>query len=124
MFDHIFGHVRAALAGRKDLRIDEIEGHTVNFTLSDGTPYYAQLDDADVEPEEEGGGTTLHKFLSRTMPLSIKSPSDVLDVCLNALAADARCMAAVSDLTTDGDGSDCEAIFKTPTDGHLVLKVR
>lgn len=47
----------------------------------------------------------------------------VLDAALAALHDDPTARANMTDLSTDGDGSDCEAIFHYAGEGWLKLKV-
>jgi hypothetical protein len=57
-------------------------------------------------------------------PKKIKDHTQVLDVCLAALAADKEIVESINDLTTDGGSDDCEAIFNFAEEGYLILKIR
>lgn len=77
----------------------------------------------DGDPEVElGNGTTLDpKNYAEYKNRKLKSHVDVLDACLGILAHSPLGQ-YISDLTTDGDGTDCEAIFKMG-DTYWTIKV-
>lgn len=124
MFDKILAVCHAALQkadGVKDAMLDD---GGISVVLNDDTSYTVSLDDADVDDDEKGDGRTLDDDDFKKPVMLVEDHMDVLDVCLCALAADPDCLAGIKDLTTDGDNKDSEAIFDTPEDGYLVLKVR
>lgn len=55
---------------------------------------------------------------------TVKNHSDVLDVCLHALSNNESARKSISDLTTDGDNHDCEAIFNLKDWWYMTLAVR
>lgn len=57
-------------------------------------------------------------------PDKCESHTDILDVCLVALASNPNWVQKIDCLTTDGDGSDCEAIFRFDGKDGMIVKVR
>jgi hypothetical protein len=123
----------AAFKARPDVHVEDIDEDSFTVTLMDESVYTIILDEADVEEDEEGDGCLLspdkhEKSRFDAEQFSLYDHTNVLDVCLAAMAHNAEIRAAVSDLTTDGDGWNCEAIFKlAETDesdeGYYALKV-
>lgn len=107
-----------ALVGEENV---EVEDTQIAVTLEDGTKYTVELEETPVDAEDRGDGNTLDEI----EPI-IKKPeshAEILDVCLLAMKNSGRCREAIEDLTTDGDGNDCEAIF-TVDETYYILKVR
>ncbi len=103
----------------------------INYVAEDGIyvmlgdEFTITVDDADVEDDETGDGTTLMPGRSFVKLIdSDTEHSDLLDACLDAIAQNPELQPLVSDLTTDGDHKDCEAIFDLDGYGYVSLKVR
>ena len=112
LIDQIFDICEAGLrAIGAMVRRDGDELHVNGFTVS--------LDDADVEEDEMGSGDLLPKYNVK----KIDGHFSVLECCLDALAKSAVAD-KFSDLSTDGDNKDCEAIFMLAGLGYKSLKVR
>ena len=90
--------------------------------LANGREYTVTLTDVDVDEDDDLPSAPLPQLRRHDGP--VENHVHVLDVCLHAVSADPECRRAISDLSTDGDGSDCEAIFQTAAEGWLALKVR
>lgn len=84
--------------------------------------YTVRLDTFDCDEDDGGDGTTLDRKIKDLT--AIEDHADILSACLDAMARDESIRDAVTDLTTDGDGKDCEAIFNVEGDGYYILKVR
>lgn len=97
--------------------IDQIQ-EAVDGAVSEGDlcGYTVEVDYFDDEGDTSGG--ELDPKYPR--PSKIKNHCDILDACLAALA---RTGLKVTSLTTDGDGSDCEAIFRVGEQAYII-KVR
>lgn len=111
----------AALEAHSDTSPAEIvDDHFRVFVADDD--WTVSIDEADVEDDEEGNGNLLTE-MTCPMPVCIDYHTDVLDVCLAALR-NSPIADQISDVTTDGDHKDCEAIFKVKDEGYMTLKVR
>lgn len=85
--------------------------------------FRVSLVDAGIENDERGKGGRLTDEKFQKAPTKIVDHYDVLNACLYALARSEHCD-RVSDLTVDGDGKDCEAIFTHVAMGDCSLRVR
>jgi soluble P-type ATPase len=127
--DEIIVACHAALSKNLKITVEDIRDTEFDLSIKGGDRFTVKLDEASVTKEEEGDGIKLQPDGKHTREklhpkYVVKDHSDILDVCLAAMAADAEIQTAVTDLTTDGDGRDCEAIFHVPEYGYLILKVR
>lgn len=124
MMEKIIGACYRAFEGRTDVVVESADSFNFVVTINETEDSYrVTIDDADVEEDETGDGRKLSDF-ALAEPKKIIDHTQILDVCLIAMKADAEIKEAVNDLTTDGDGSDCEAIFEAGDEGYLKLKVR
>lgn len=100
-----------------------VAGDGIYVNLED--EFTITVDDADVEDDEMGDGSTLPAGRSFVKLIDKDTEhGDLLDACLDAIAQDPELQPLVEDLTTDGDGKDCEAIFDLAGYGYVTLKVR
>lgn len=49
--------------------------------------------------------------------------ADILDACLDSLSNNNNIQPLISDISTDGDYNDCEAIFFVENFGHIMIAV-
>jgi hypothetical protein len=121
--DDLFYFIEKALAKRPDVEAERIQ-NTYQIKLRPLTrdDYFSvRLEEFETDGEEEGAGGGLDPDLWPE-PRHVWDHTDILDVALHALASSPLCP-HIDDLTTDGDNTDCEAIFRYD-DEWYVLKVR
>jgi hypothetical protein len=112
----------AAFNQRTELKTEVIDETQFKVILGDNE-FTVSLESVDeVDDDEIGKGQKLSK-LSKPVK-AVKDHVNVLDVCLHALANDDAAFKAISDVTTDGDHKDCEAIFALKDYFYRTLKVR
>jgi len=120
-----FEHIER-LCQSKDVRlVGVLNDEDFRLKIGDGEDFHVILDDFEIEEgDETNEGVTLNPGRSFVKLLDEDSPhGDILDACIDALAQSPIC-AEISDLTTDGDNKDCEAIFNVADYGYVILKVR
>lgn len=98
--------------------VEECENYTVQLN---GKEYTVSLDATDPEEDEIGDAPMSDGFKK---PKTVKDHVGILDLCLYVMASDPSIRETISDLSTDGDGSDCEAIFCYAATDYFILKVR
>lgn len=103
----------------KGLQLEHIDDDSLVVTIGDFS-YHVQCEPTDVDDEPDYA----NRLASYPDPKPIKNHSDVLDLCVNALAR-SHFANRICSLSTDGDGKDCEAIYYDTADKcWYVLKVR
>lgn len=96
-----------------------LAGDTIHVYIGSDS-WKIQLEETEIDPEERGKGNSpkIEEFKS---PMTLKDHCKILDLCLAVLVQEL--CPFISDLTTDGDNSDCEAIFRL-WDTYWILKIR
>ena len=117
---NLLARIADDLAGYVGTSITHLDACTLEFSLADGDSYEVSLDEFDEDEDDPIGGEPMSSDYPR--PGSIIDHVGVLDAILNAIA-DSPHRQHVTGLTTDGDGSDCEAVFHLYGD-PTVLRVR
>ena len=109
----------------------DIQGNGFRVVLNKGEDDYLVKVTPFAEDEEPPGppgnpheqsGTELKKLKLKKIK-KVKDHVGILDVCLYAMKHSSFAQ-YISDLTTDGDNHDCEAIFHLQNYGYCTLKVR
>jgi hypothetical protein len=110
--DRVAEVCKAALGNVPGVAVTEEQGNPWAFGVraGDGVQLRVTLDEADVGEDEGGEGRPLDMDLEA--PERVGGPFDALAVLLAALARDGAVAGLIDDVTTDGDGRDCEAVFR------------
>ena len=96
------------------------DGCTLDVSLGNGGSYEVSLDEFDEDEDDPIGDEPMSEGYEP--PGSITDHATLLDAILHGIARSPH-RKHVTGLTTDGDGSDCEAIFDFHGD-PTILKVR
>lgn len=109
---------------RKDVEVEWMDEHEFTVHIKKGNAYEVEIEDADADEDEIGGGVSLKDDEHPAEMEELTDHNSVLDYCLLLLAKDAAMLAQISDVMTDGDAVDCEAVFKLGEEGYRALRVR
>ena len=112
--------ITAALASYPGTTVARVDDSTLDVRLDNGGSFKVVLDELDGDEGDPIGHEPMSPGYRR--PDLITDHGTLLDAMLYALA-DSPHRHHITGLTTDGDGSDCEAIFNFHT-VPTVLKVR
>jgi hypothetical protein len=111
-----------AFDAREDVKTKVLDDREFKVILKDNEYTVELLGMEEIDDNQIGTGSKLGKGVRNVE--TVKDHCDVLDVCLNALSKDERARKSISDLTTDGDNHDCEAIFHLQDWWYKTLEVR
>ena len=112
--------IPAALAGYPGTTASLADGSALDVRLADGDAYRITLDGLGEDEGDPIGGGPMSAGYRR--PDRIADHATLLDAVLHALAG-SPLRGHITGLTTDGDGDDCEAMFRL-RGAPVVLKVR
>jgi hypothetical protein len=112
------------------IRCDEDESDGLMVTLADGETYKITLDDFDEDTDDSDDPRALRTVVMYNSPMyaydrpeAITDHATLLDAALFTMSSNPAVYEAIRGLTTDGDHTDCEAIFNYH-DSPTILKVR
>lgn len=119
----IFEVIKTDLEKRWDVEVNQVDPRIDTLTVSIGDDdYTVEVEAIDVDDEDRGQGRAMLAGDYKA-PATIKDHVGILDMCLHALR-NSEHAEKIDDLTTDGDGSDCEAIFEHSDEGDMIIRVR